>query len=641
MAQAVYYQFTPPVVDQNQTTAVILEVKVAGTPSAVTLRLESTGGEIPLSDDGSGADKVAGDDMWTASLAAADVLYNLTPDKVNRNLVGRLRLYVGSNPPNQYNIFADILTPNISLVDIQAVSPAVQYSEHLVNIFDPAFFSTFSVESVTQKFYQHFGDDYDYLQIVYAVPFFQNRHHLSVRNDVQGIGIPVLPALGHTAAYGSPGRLLGCTVFPLPPYFDGASDGCQHEFGHQWINFLPVAPLNQATPHWPLSDLASDIMGWGTGPNTQGLEFNYDLVPAGSDYQLVPNSDPKVFSDLSLYLMGLLPASQVGAHFVFDNQNQDPSAGLLSGPVTSVSVADIIAQLGPRVPGSAQAQKRFRVATLLVSRDGLLPPQAMRFYDWFAARAEETKVVPYSIGLVKGQTKPFYLSTQTLGRINARIKQHVLIDASRDGGVWWFPQAGPFDPFSPHQGKALAQYLRSLGHKVVELPRPYKIASALLAGYDVVVRAVGCGGYARTELAAYVNYVKNGGNLLLLAEHGPSDQLALKFGLEFAGATRGENLLSNYVSHPLTDQVGPLFYSCGGGLRRHPRGAAILGRLSNLSFLDLDGNGMQDPGEPSAPPVLGAMIYGEGRVVFCGDANLWQMVPQPLVDNLMRWFAAP
>src|SRR5690349_15691468 len=39
----------------------------------------------------------------------------------------------------------------------------------------------------------------------------------------------------------------------------------------------------------------------------------------------------------------------------------------------------------------------------------------------------------------------------------------VLVDASRDGGDWWFPQGTTVDPNAPHQGKALADYLRSQG----------------------------------------------------------------------------------------------------------------------------------------------------------------------------------
>ena len=149
------------------------------------------------------------------------------------------------------------------------------------------------------------------------------------------------------------------------------------------------------------------------------------------------------------------------------------------------------------------------------------------------------------------------------------------------------------------------------------------------------------GEYATTEIDAYLDYVQDGGNLLLLADHGPPDGLAIRFGLRFEAATRGENLLNDYVAHPITAGVGPLFYNCGGGLTSYTGTVQILGRLSNLSYLDLNNNGVKDPNDPSGPPVLGVMSYGSGRVVFCGDTNLWEAVPLPLTDNVLEWFAAP
>jgi hypothetical protein len=636
---AVYYQFTPMVIPETQTANVLLEVKVeGGPPTAVKLELLSTGMEVTLRDDGSGGDKVAGDGIYTVTLKAADVLYNFTPDDVNRNFIGYLRLYLGTQLKEQSNISADILTANIPPVQITPVSAEVQYTKHLVNIVAPGFFPLLDTTHVTNKFYNYFRDEYDFLNVISAIGFFQNRHFEGVRSNVQGIGTQLFD---HGITYGSGVRLLGCILFPLPTYFDGASSNYQHELGHHWINFLPVPPLDYAIPHWPLSDLASDIMGRGEGKNTEGVEFNYDLVPVGNDFQLVANNNPKAFSDLSLYLMGLLLPSQVGTHFVFNDQIQAPVGNILHGPVTYVSVADIIKKLGARVPDASQAQKKFRVATIIVSKDGLLSDDAMRLYDYFSARAEETHLVPFSIGRVKGQTKPFYLTTQGLGRLDTRIKRHILIDASRDGGVWWFPQVGPFDSTAKHQGKALAEYLRSLGHRVVELPRPTVITSKLLADYDIIIRTAGFGKYTKAEIAAYLDYVQNDGNLLLLAEHGPADELALSLGLRFAGVTRGENMLTGYAAHPLTQGLGPLFYNVGSALLSFPITAQILGWLSGRSYLDLNDNNVQDAGEPSAPPVLGVMNYGTGRIVFCGDTNLWEAVPQPLVDNVMQWFADP
>ena len=224
------------------------------------------------------------------------------------------------------------------------------------------------------------------------------------------------------------------------------------------------------------------------------------------------------------------------------------------------------------------------------------------------------------------------------------VVPRILVDASRDGGGWWFPQfelSGDFDISLPHQGKYLADYLRSRGYRVDELRRPYFVAP-LLHTYDIVIRASGFGYYTPQEIAAYQQYVQAGGNLLLLGDHMkylPADSLALAFGLEFAGITLGDNLMSNFIAHPITEGVGTVGYGVGSGLVAYPASAQLLGFLSSGSYLDLNKNDAQDPGEPSAPPVLGVLPYGTGRIVFCGDVNMWEWIPQPLVDNVLAWFA--
>ena len=220
----------------------------------------------------------------------------------------------------------------------------------------------------------------------------------------------------------------------------------------------------------------------------------------------------------------------------------------------------------------------------------------------------------------------------------------ILIDASGDGGTWWYPQSGTFDPNQDHQGKALADYLRSLGHDVTELPRPYTITAELLGDCGLVIRAGGFRGYSSDEITAYLDYVQGGGRLLLLGEHminNPGDDLAAGFGLLFEGATQGENRMTNFTTHPISQGVGSVPYIVGAGLTSFPGTAQVIGSLSDLSYLDLDNSRTQDAAEPSAPPVLGVMDYGSGRIVFCGDVNMWQSVPQPLTDNVVNWLLAP
>jgi hypothetical protein len=223
----------------------------------------------------------------------------------------------------------------------------------------------------------------------------------------------------------------------------------------------------------------------------------------------------------------------------------------------------------------------------------------------------------------------------------------ILVDASRDGGVWWYPQwaqAGGFNPTLDHQGKRLADYLRGRGYEVVELPRPFTITRELLESHDLVIRASGFGSYGQEEIAAYQSYVNGGGQLLLLGDHMmnlPVDELALSFGLEFAGVTRGENILTTVADHPVTWGMVAIGYGVGSGLLSYPPTAQILGRLSAGGYLDLNKDDRQDVGEPSAPAVLGVMARGTGRILFCGDVNLWHSVPQPLVDNVLEWLATP
>ncbi len=318
---------------------------------------------------------------------------------------------------------------------------------------------------MTQKLYSHFDDDYDFIHVVFGRSYPANRFGFATRNDVHGIGLSIFNS---DATYGSAGRLTGIVAFPIPTMYDGISPSTFHEIGHRWMVSLNFPPLAQGIPHWPVSDLAEDIMGYSLLVNGQpeGADFDFTLQPAGGgSYQLVPNSTPKTFSDLAQYLMGMRPANQVSTHFVFNNQQQPISANaILAGPITNVGVNDVIAHYGARSPDFAHAQKCFRVATVLITPGVLAPPDAMSLYDWFAARAGSATPLAYRDGLMQGTALPFSTVTGGPGCLDPRIKRHILIDASHDGGVWWFPQSGPFSPGAPHQGKALADHLRGLGH---------------------------------------------------------------------------------------------------------------------------------------------------------------------------------
>lgn len=90
--------------------------------------------------------------------------------------------------------------------------------------------------------------------------------------------------------------------------------------------------------------------------------------------------DPLVrFSSLDQYLMGLIPASDVGPMFYVASAgavrvNDDAKKNVtFSGTRVNVTVDQIIAAEGPRVPAFSSSQHSFRVAFILIVDQGRKP----------------------------------------------------------------------------------------------------------------------------------------------------------------------------------------------------------------------------------------------------------------------------
>jgi hypothetical protein len=202
----------------------------------------------------------------------------------------------------------------------------------------------------------------------------------------------------------------------------------------------------------------------------------------------------------------------------------------------------------------------------------------------------------------------------------------VLVDASRDGGEWWYPQPfteGIFDPNLAHQGKFLADYLRSQGMEVTELPRPFYITDELLENYHLVVRAGAFppNDYSLEEIAAYQQYVAKGGQLILLAEFtslGDPDLLAYGFGLDLEGAVPG--IVDRFAEHPITHGVSPFLFDLGSALAGDPPP-----NTTELAFIGPE-------------TVMGILPYGFGQVFFIGESSEVVYAQQPLTENLFIYF---
>jgi hypothetical protein len=420
-----WFRFDPVAVRRDRTEPVVYKALINGNPSSVQFVL-AAGGTVPLSNEGGG--------VWSVTLTAQQVLFGYLPENANHNFVGFLDIFQGGTSV-RFNEFIGVVDENVSDIagEIQNQGDMLRISPHVVNIWSPSRIpgvpSDAEIRSITQQFYQVFHDQYDFLNLVFALPSSaNNRFHFVVKNEVDGIG---LSRFNNTAAYGSGGRLQGISVFPIDTFFDMADTGALHETGHQWINFLTLPVLRSGSPHWPVSSLARGIMGFNIPGSNVGGNFSFNLVPLpNGDYRLEQTTALREFIDLDLYLMGLLPASEVGSHIVFENQSQQLCNGcILSGPVVTVTVGDVIAAQGPRRPDVSTSQKVFRVATIIVTKERLLNDDELALFDYFAARGESTVPLPFSSGFEKGTTKPFYLATRGLGSLNTQLTPSALVSA--------------------------------------------------------------------------------------------------------------------------------------------------------------------------------------------------------------------
>lgn len=215
----------------------------------------------------------------------------------------------------------------------------------------------------------------------------------------------------------------------------------------------------------------------------------------------------------------------------------------------------------------------------------------------------------------------------------------ILIDASKDGGSWWSGL--------PHQGEALANYLRSSGFVVDELYRFDTVTDELLRKYNKVIVAAPCFWYSGEELAAYDKFLRTTGAVLLIFSefhrNSYEDQIAKHLGFTLAGVSVNSNggseiNMTRFADHAITQDVGNVRYKVGSALiDTNNSKVEILGWLSSDCFVDLDDDGIQDSHEPAGPSVMGILRHPTAKIFFIGDLNTMEDIPQPLTDNLIQW----
>jgi len=366
-----------------------------------------------------------GGGRFVTAILHEQAIYGYSADDAKHNFVGHLDLGTG-NRPNLFINVDDGTVPATTLLDLDTKT---RISSRAANFqLSGSEVADSDITRITGMFYEYFPDDFDFLNIVSEAATSRDVHFSNVKNSISGLGLELFD---DSHRFGSTGRLEGVIVFPSPAHFDLAAPHFLRAMGYNWMNYSTHPKLKGATPHWPISDLASGIMGYQRPGSQQHQPFPYwFMAEIAGDYQnvyqtgryfLVPASPSGEFNYMELYLMGLVPASSGHSFLVLDNQHQQVCSCIVDGPLVNYGVRDLVSQHGVRSPDYEQARKDFKVATIIVSSDRLLSATELRYFDHMAARGELSRQLSYSSGFTKGSAKPFHLATSGRGTLDARI----------------------------------------------------------------------------------------------------------------------------------------------------------------------------------------------------------------------------
>ncbi len=396
-----YYVPLPRVVDVAEPAPTRFLVVPPPNATAVVF-LPKSGSPIPLQPIGAGA--------LTFTLDAATAAAGYVPGTLH-NFVGRLDYRTSSGASvGLSNVNVNVRDAGMPDVPVTRMESDAQRSPYVLNVRTDTTFSTAYRKGVS-RLRSLLGDHFDFIAVIHLVTTRANRNYNGVRNDVRGIGATIFDISNQWSI--EAGRLQGVIEFPIDWFFDGAGPPTVHEIGHRWINYSRDSVLGAGGAHWPLSTMGLGVMGISIPASGAGGQFPWSLTPLGDGTVRVNRATPSDrYAPLDLYLMGLIPADSVPAVQVLPPATTlDALTDGMVLPATTFTIADYMAANGERIPSSANAQRDFTMACLVLTYGRLMTASEMAFFDAACARGETKTVLTTVDGLATEQAPGFYLAT--------------------------------------------------------------------------------------------------------------------------------------------------------------------------------------------------------------------------------------
>jgi hypothetical protein len=254
------------------------------------------------------------------------------------------------------------------------------------------------IETAAQKFFETHDDAYDYVAFIndegIAAGYGAVAWEETVRNDRKGYGDV---AVNDGAEYGSTSRLQAVlNLGPLNQYPASATDLIPlrassgynmlkllgHEVGHLFLAYASVPDPNNPSAQ-PM--LGIQLVHWAFNFNSDASFMEGNLIqdngPA-AEPRFITMATIDQYSPLDQYLMGFRAAGEVPPMFLVTGNppgfsTMFPQVGItFDGSRQDIQIDDIIQADGRRTPDSTVAQRHFRMAFVLIVKQGSTPSAA-------------------------------------------------------------------------------------------------------------------------------------------------------------------------------------------------------------------------------------------------------------------------
>ncbi|PKV48526.1 hypothetical protein ATE84_0525 [Aquimarina sp. MAR_2010_214] len=260
------------------------------------------------------------------------------------------------DPSGEQTIFEEnfILGKDSKLINY--VLPEAEYNKFIAGNGDFAM--------VSKKVYEYLNDNFDFIFILSVETEQPDGLYFGitqkVKNDVEGIGSSIY---NNTASYGSQGTLKSIIHMPKTEYI--RTGPFLHEIMHYWANydFIPTT----VGGHWGYSSAGGQLGGFDELTDLGGGSYKANITGKTSFGVNANGGNTVAYSNLELYLMGLITAGELQSVQVAENPSSTGNGTFTADAITTITATELITKNGARIPSQENSQKNFKAITVVIS----------------------------------------------------------------------------------------------------------------------------------------------------------------------------------------------------------------------------------------------------------------------------------